>query len=124
MNNYPLVSIVIPTYSRPLYLKRCIESVLNQTYSNIEIFVVITGLPIAAASRFVFAIPSCQDGSTKQWHFAINEEDLYMKMKKLCYLSRDDREQMGKNGRYRMEEIFDKRVVVAETIRKIKENNM
>ena len=40
MNNYPLVSIVIPTYSRPLYLKRCIESVLNQTYSNIEIFVV------------------------------------------------------------------------------------
>jgi len=36
----PLVSVVIPTYSRPIYLKRCIESVLNQTYSNIEIFVV------------------------------------------------------------------------------------
>lgn len=36
----PLVSVVIPTYSRPTFLKRCIESVLNQTYENIEIFVV------------------------------------------------------------------------------------
>lgn len=31
---------MIPTYSRPQYLKRCIESVLNQTYENIEIFIV------------------------------------------------------------------------------------
>ena len=38
--NTPLVSVVIPTYSRPTYLKRCVDSVLNQTYSNIEIFVV------------------------------------------------------------------------------------
>ena len=36
----PLVTVVIPTYSRPTYLKRCIDSVLNQTYKNIEIIVV------------------------------------------------------------------------------------
>lgn len=36
----PLVSIVISTYGRPAFLKRCIESILNQTYRNIEIFVV------------------------------------------------------------------------------------
>ena len=35
-----LVSVVIPTYSRPVYLKRCIESVVHQTYKNIEIIVV------------------------------------------------------------------------------------
>ncbi len=40
MNEEPLVSVVIPTYSRPIYLKRCIDSVLKQTYSNIEIIVV------------------------------------------------------------------------------------
>ncbi len=40
MSEMPLVSVVIPTYSRPVYLKRCVESVLKQTYSNIEILVV------------------------------------------------------------------------------------
>lgn len=36
----PLVSIVIPTFARPDNLIRAIESVLNQTYKNIEIIVV------------------------------------------------------------------------------------
>ncbi|PVE67193.1 glycosyltransferase family 2 protein [Priestia megaterium] len=35
-----LVSVIIPTYKRPLKLSRAINSVLNQTYSNIEILVV------------------------------------------------------------------------------------
>lgn len=36
----PVVTIVIPTYKRPRYLKRAVESVLNQTYSKIELIVV------------------------------------------------------------------------------------
>ena len=36
----PLVSVIIPTYKRPDTLDRAINSVLNQTYKNIEIFVV------------------------------------------------------------------------------------
>lgn len=36
----PLVSVIIPTYSRPTNLVRAIDSVLNQTYPNIEIIVV------------------------------------------------------------------------------------
>lgn len=36
----PLVSVVIPTYKRPDMLGRAIDSVLNQTYDNIEIIVV------------------------------------------------------------------------------------
>jgi glycosyltransferase involved in cell wall biosynthesis len=35
----PLVSVIIPTYNRPEYLKQAITSALNQTYQNIEIIV-------------------------------------------------------------------------------------
>lgn len=34
------VSVIIPTYGRPTLLKRAIESVLNQTYKNIQVIVV------------------------------------------------------------------------------------
>lgn len=40
MKEYSLVSVVIPTYSRPVFLQRCVNSVLSQSYPNIEIFVV------------------------------------------------------------------------------------
>ena len=36
----PLVSVIIATYKRPKYLIRAINSVLNQTYKNIEIIVI------------------------------------------------------------------------------------
>lgn len=36
---FPLVSILIPTYNRPHYLDLALESVLQQTYSNLEILI-------------------------------------------------------------------------------------
>ena len=33
-NEYPLISIVIPTYNKELFLKECLDSVVNQTYPN------------------------------------------------------------------------------------------
>lgn len=35
-----LVSVIIPTYNRPTFLRRAINSVLNQTYKDVEIIVV------------------------------------------------------------------------------------
>ncbi|TAF07676.1 MAG: glycosyltransferase family 2 protein [Nostocales cyanobacterium] len=35
----PLVSVIIPTYNRPEYLKQAINSAVQQTYQNIEIIV-------------------------------------------------------------------------------------
>lgn len=40
MNQQPLVSVIIPTYNRAEYVKKAVESVLNQTYKKIEIIVV------------------------------------------------------------------------------------
>mgnify|MGYP002624741525 CR=1 FL=1 len=37
---YPLVSVITPTYKRPDSLPRAIDSVLNQSYPNVEIIVV------------------------------------------------------------------------------------
>ena len=36
-DNYPLVSVITPTYKRPEKLPSVINSVLNQTYPNVEI---------------------------------------------------------------------------------------
>lgn len=35
----PLISVIIPTYNRPAYLRQAIASVLQQTYSHLEIIV-------------------------------------------------------------------------------------
>lgn len=41
----PLISIVVPIYDVEKFLPRCIDSILNQTYQNLEIFLVDDGSP-------------------------------------------------------------------------------
>ncbi len=39
MNNYPKLSIIVPTYNREDYLQECLDSIINQNYPNLEIVV-------------------------------------------------------------------------------------
>ena len=39
----PKISVIIPTYNRADYIKETIDSVLNQTYKDIEVIVVDDG---------------------------------------------------------------------------------
>ena len=42
-DNLPLISVVLPVYNVENYLEKCLNSVVKQTYKNIEIIIVNDG---------------------------------------------------------------------------------
>ena len=43
--NYPLLSVIIPVYNTEIYLEKCLDSILGQSYPNIEVIVVDDASP-------------------------------------------------------------------------------
>jgi glycosyltransferase involved in cell wall biosynthesis len=43
MNNYPLISLIIPCYNAKQTLGKCLNSVIQQSYSNLEIIIIDDG---------------------------------------------------------------------------------
>ena len=82
-----------------------------------------TNLECAAIGRPVITsnIHGCmeavEDGVTGFLCEKRNADSLYEAMKRFCVLSMEERRTMGLVGRKRMEDIFDKKKVVEETIR-------
>lgn len=57
MNNLsPLVSVIVSTYNPKTFLSEAIESILNQTYSNIEILLYNDGTNLEDSIRVITAI--------------------------------------------------------------------
>jgi len=88
----PLVSVVIPTYNHAKYVTKAVESVLIQTYPNIEIIVVDDGStdnttevlrPYLAKIQYIYK----QNGGTSS---ALNCGINQATGKYICWLSADD----------------------------------
>lgn len=45
MLNNELISVIVPIYNVELYLRKCVDSILNQTHRNLEIILVDDGSP-------------------------------------------------------------------------------
>lgn len=67
-NNGKKISIIIPCYNVEKYLHKCLDSVVNQTYRNLEIICVIDGSPDNS-----FAI--CEQFAKKDNRMVILEQD-------------------------------------------------
>lgn len=87
-----------------------------------------TNLESAASGRPVITsnIPGCMeaviDGKTGYLVERKNAEDLFRVMKKFAELSYEERRAKGLAGRKHMEEVFDKKKVVAETLKALLQN--
>lgn len=80
-----LISVIIPVYKVEKYLDKCIQSVINQTYSNLEIILVDDGSPDNCPQL-------CDDWANKDERIKVrdklggNLDCIRIKLKKLFFL--------------------------------------
>lgn len=73
VKNEPLVSVIMAVYKEPLhYLREAIESILNQTYENLEFIIVLDNPENSEANEFLISYVK----SDSRVQLIVNEENM------------------------------------------------
>ena len=64
-NNLPLVSVVIPCYNHEQFVQDSIQSVIDQTYLNIELIIIDDGSKDSSVDKIQQMIPACEQRFTR-----------------------------------------------------------
>lgn len=90
----------------------------HEGMSNVLLEASALGRPVITSD-----IPGCreavEDGKTGYLCKVKDTESLYTRMKQFVELNYEDKKKMGKDGRTKMENEFDKKMVVEETIKQV-----
>lgn len=101
------------------FIEKCHCFVLpswHEGMANTNLEAAATGRPVIT-SNIHGCLEAVEDGVTGYLAEKKNANALYQVMKRMCELSAEERESMGMAGRKHMEEVFDKKKVVEDTIR-------
>lgn len=60
-NNLPLVSVVVPCYNHEQYVQNCIESIISQSYQNIELIIIDDGSKDSSIDRIEQLVEKCKE---------------------------------------------------------------
>lgn len=93
ISGFPLVSYVIPAFNRAAFLPECIDSVLAQTYSNIEIIVVDDGSTDGTEKLIKEKYPMVKyikNETNKRIPYTLNRGFRAARGEFICWLSSDD----------------------------------
>ncbi len=91
--NGPVVSVIVPTFNRPVYMAKALESVVRQNYRNLQIIVVNDGGSDVAGVVESFNDPRILFVNRRQNRglpFTLNEALEKARGKYTCYLGDDD----------------------------------
>lgn len=95
MNERILVSIVVPVYNGEAYIKRCLESICSQTYTDIEVIVVDDGSTddtleviknLAVSDARIKYFSKKNSGASAARNFALEK----IQGKYVCFVDADD----------------------------------
>lgn len=85
--DFPLVSVLIPAYNHENYIQETIDSIINQTYPNIELIILDDGSKDKTLEKITELKPKCENRFVKIHFETKQNEGTCMTLNKLLKLS-------------------------------------